>query len=295
MQPQLVLHLYKEENKKKPKLVGDYLITEKLDGIYGYIDYNTELGWGYIHSRQERKIPSLYWAKELFIDLFAPTYNFRLIFEITIDGSDFHTTNGILNRSVGDCQAYEAIFNLHDLIELDTYFLDSRKYRALARWDKLQDISVGSSKGSIRHVPLLAVSDDRQVWEHYFQYVLAKGGEGIVLKKVGSIYEPGKRNSSLMKMKLEEEAYIECVDIFYTVGKKGKSNMNITLRRKSGVEIVIRVGKHSEIAKIESDKDYILGKVVKIEAMEELASGAFREPRYKKVCDDIKLIDKRVI
>jgi len=286
MKPQFVLHLHKEEAKKKPNIYGNYMVTEKLDGIYGYIDYTTDLGWGYIHSRQEREIPALRWLHDIFVDLPTPTVNCRFIFEVTIDGLDFHITNGILNRSKGECQAWDAKINLHDLIETDTYFIDSCKHQAMARWTNLQKVDVSSSKGVIRHIPLLSISNDKDVWLHYFNKVVEAGGEGVVLKQVEGIYQSDKRNSSLMKIKLEESALLECIDIYYTTGEKGNSNLNATLRSKDGTIIEVRIGKHCDIKLIEEDKEYILGKVVEIKAMCKLSSGAYREPRFKMIrCD----------
>jgi hypothetical protein len=293
MLPQLALHLHKEQSKKKPKIHGDYIITEKLDGIYGYCDYNRYMGWGYVHTRQQRELPSLKWAKELFTKLPPLEFNYRLIFEVTIDGLDFHTTNGILNRSKGECSCLEAKFNFHDMVR----FADQSKVAldavALDRFIDLGRIDI-SSVNSFRLIPYLGISSDEETWANLFTEVVDKGGEGIILKQIDACYEAGKRNSNLMKMKLEEEAFIECVDIYYTEGKKGNSNMNATLRRKSGVRVDVRIGKHSDITMIEADKNTILGKVVKIVAMSELSTGMFREPRFNSITN-IAIADKRVI
>ena len=287
--PQKVLHLHLEEAKKTPKISGFYMITEKLDGWYAYIDYSTDLGWGYVHSRQGREIPSLKWLHDVFVELPTPKVNCRLIFEVTIDEVDFHTTNGILNRSKGDCQAWRAKVNLHDYIETDSYFMNLPENKAIQRWNKLQYIDISNTKDVIRHIPLLGVSESKYIWFHYFNQVTDNGGEGVVLKKVDSLYQSDKRNSSLMKIKLEESALLECVDIYYTTGEKGNSNLNATLRSKEGNLISVRIGKFSDIDLIESDHNYILGKVVQINAMCRLPNGMFREPRFYKVCPELSL------
>ena len=68
MKPQKVLHLHLEEAKKKPKITGRYIVTEKLDGWYGYIDY-LQGEWGKVTSSSGREIPSLLWARQVFQEL----------------------------------------------------------------------------------------------------------------------------------------------------------------------------------------------------------------------------------
>jgi hypothetical protein len=165
--PQLCLHLHKEEEKKNPKIYEDHLVTQKLDGIYTYIDYNTATGWGYIYSRQGRKIPAFFWAKDFFnATLIKPSVNLRLIMEATIDGKEFHELNGIFNRSDKkiDHQAYDAIFNLHDIILTDTYFINIPENYALKRWNLLQVLDISKCENKIRKIPLLTISDNKDIW-----------------------------------------------------------------------------------------------------------------------------------
>ena len=55
MKPQKAKHYYLEAEKKKPAYIGEeYMVLEKHDGWYGYLDNGTA-----IHSRQMRAIPSL--------------------------------------------------------------------------------------------------------------------------------------------------------------------------------------------------------------------------------------------
>jgi hypothetical protein len=275
---QKVLHLYKEEEKKKPKIQGDYLITEKLDGWYAYLDHFTSTGWGEVTSRQDRVIPSMLHARDNFIALYPrPQINFRVIFEITIPGLDFHTANGILNRSIGDCQAIDSIINVHDIV-----FYDNLKLINLERWNMLQSLPLGGQDKIVK-VPLLGISDKKEVWMHYANQVWEKGGEGIVLKEANGVYHSGKRNSSLMKVKLEEETTLRCIDYFYTIGEKGNSNLNATMVGEDGVKVVVRIGKHSDIARIKEDSSYILSQLCKIVYMCKLSGGQLREARFVSV------------
>ena len=56
IKPQKALHLFQEQDKKKPKCTGlPYMLFEKHDGWYGYLDFPSCK----IHSRALREIPSL--------------------------------------------------------------------------------------------------------------------------------------------------------------------------------------------------------------------------------------------
>jgi len=282
MKVQKVLHLHIQEKKKKPNINHTYIVTEKLDGWFGYIDH-IDGEWSNIHSRVGREIPSLLWARQEFQEL-SIHENVRLIFEITIPNQPFHILNGILNRSVGDCQARDAIFHLHDIISYDY------SYCARDRLHRLLGLDLETVKYHIRRIPVLAITEDKEVWMDYFNEVTNAGGEGVVLKQLDAVYQPDKRNSSLMKIKLEDTFDLECIDMFHTVGDKGHDNLNISLRRKSGVVITVRVGKDEDRYLFETYPNEILGKVVEVKCMCELDGGMLREPRFVRVRND-KLIE----
>jgi len=273
---QKVLHLHLEEAKKKPKIQGEYMVTEKLDGWYVYVDYCAVDGWGPIRSRQGRIIPSLVDNTDFYN--MKPRVSCRIIAEATIPGMNFHELNGVLNRSKGDCQASGVKFYAHDIILLDDLDLE-----ALERYDVLHSVIQGSS---IERVPLLALTDDRDNWMYQAQKVWERGGEGVVLKAEGSTYQPGKRNSSLMKIKLEELVVGECTHFYYTVGDKGNRNLNIGVRLASGSKVDVRIPKFSDIAAIEDDSSFILGKEVELKCMCKLPDGSLREPRFNNVVGD---------
>lgn len=273
---QKVLHLHLEEAKKTPKIKGNYLVTEKLDGWFTYIDYSKETGWGLIHSRQERVIPSLV-KNTFFHSLPTPNEDCRLISEAIIPGLDFHTLNGLLNRSKGECQVANVEFHLHDIVFPESLHLSNAE-----RFNILYEIPETTN---IKHIKLLSYCNDRDIWMHYANKVWEKGGEGIVLKADRAVYRPDKRDSSLMKVKLEERVIGECVSIYYTTGEKGNSNLNIEVRLPSGVVVDVRVPKHKDIEKIEENKSYILGQSIGLKCMCILPDGKLREPRFERVLE----------
>ena len=113
IKPQKALHLHTEQDKKQPKYDGhEYMIFEKHDGWYGYLDFPAST----IHSRAMREIPALRELSDL-IRSRRPNIRGRLIFEIMIDGleiNSFPTLNGILNRKFE--QAEGVYLRVHDYL-----------------------------------------------------------------------------------------------------------------------------------------------------------------------------------
>jgi ATP-dependent DNA ligase len=280
---QKVLHLYKEKEKKKPNISGNYMVSEKIDGIYVYID-RIAGKWGPIISRQGRPIPAFEHHTKQFekLDNLPPT-DIRLIAEAYIPGVDFHTANGIFNRSVGDYRCDSVVFAVHDMV-----YHGFPNKTAEERYERAGEIDYTASTDYVQHHPLLAISSDEETWLNIAETVWDNDGEGIVLKRTDSIYQPDKRNSSLMKIKLEENFVLTCIDAYYTVGEKGNSNLNAIFRREKGTLITCRVGKHSDIAAYEGNKGHLIGQKCLIVGMCELPDGAIREPRFKYVVKDIK-------
>lgn len=275
MKPQKVLHLHLEEAKKNPKISGKYIVTEKLDGWFGYIDF-VEGVCGNITSGAGRSIPSMIWAKDVFQKINI-SGNVRLIFEIIIPSVPFHILNGIFNRSIGECQATDARFRLHDIVDFNN------NVTAINRVEILKALDLSRVSEYIEVIPVLAVTNDKEVWMEHFKEVTDRGGEGIVIKQASSYYQPEKRNSSLMKVKLESTFDLECIGVFNTIGEKGNSNLNATLKRKNGVVITVRIPKDEDVKLFESNGWEIVGKVVEVKCMCELVGGMLREPRFVAV------------
>ena len=276
MDMQKAKHLHLELEKKKPNIDHDYMITVKTDGWYVYSDFLVGQGWGNIMSSRDRQIPSMEHVSHLYLEsLASPPVSCRLIMEAYIPNTKFHILNGAFNRSVGNYRADDVHFIAHDLVPLDT------PTKALARFKAIPSLQLDNDR--IQRADLLLVSSNIDLWKRCFDKVVAAGGEGIILKQADGIYQPGKRNSSLLKIKEEVEADLLCTEIYYTIGTKGHDNMNLRLVSKDCTETTVRVAKHVDIAKFELDPNNVVGQVVKIKAMKRLEHGKFREPRFDYV------------
>lgn len=283
--PQKALHLKDALKKKRLQIEGEYLITEKLDGWYGYLDFHVETGFSPVYSGAGRAIPSLRYYKDILKHSetsFNNSKPFRLIFEIYEEDVPFHILNGRLNRRSE--QAENAKLYLHDVITLQNKSAQGRFYDLLDIYPYFDD-------KYFKRVPLIDISSDRTVWENHFQKVVDSGGEGIIMKQANSIYHPGKRNNSLLKLKLETTVDVECISIKNTVGAKGEDALNLVCRRKNGILIIVVVPKHEDKFRFRKEPEQVIGKVVELRAMKELENGQLREPRFKCVRYDKTLKD----
>lgn len=275
---QKVLHLHLEEAKKKPKISGEYMYSTKLDGWFCYIDYLGNGVWDYVRSRQHREIPSMYHAMLYVKQLPKPNGSYRFLMEAVIPGKSFYEANGIMNRSVGDCQAEEVIFHIHDMINLDTYKENWLSNEAWHRYKDLKEWFGDTESEKFKIHPLLGVSANRDDWMEAFYNAERNGEEGIVLKHCHSLYQPDKRNSSLMKIKLEDTYDLLCISAYSSEGKKGNMAYNLLLRDKAGTKVPVVIGSHSLIHFFEDEPP--IGKVVQIKCMCRTSDGIYREPRY---------------
>lgn len=279
MKPQLAKHLYVEMGKKKPSCIGkNYIVSEKLDGWYGYADITPAGNFG-IHSRAGRVVPSLSkYAFTLSNRAGYKTISGRLIFEITISTiKDFHTLNGVLNRSKGACHAPDVVLKVHDFIPTH-----QPNMLAMQRYDLAKQVVLDLDLSWIQFHDALDICETRKA-KSWAEHVWGHGGEGVILKQVDAPYMEGKRNSTLLKIKEDCTAELLVVD-----KQEGKGKYEGTL---GALICKDAAGNHHTISGMTDEERYqwwtnfgaIKGKVIEIKAMQRLKDGSFREPRYKAV------------
>ena len=287
MNPQKVLHLYLEEEKKNPKLQHEYIVSEKLDGWFTTFAYSMEYGWHLPLSSAGREIPAFSHMLEHIEKLPTPKTSGMFIAEAYMPGVPFHTQNGIYNRSKGNYQATDVQFYIHDFVETGTYsptIIDKRD--ALTRYRALNSICLPSEGGKLNLHKIIEVTNDKDRWYEHFADIVSQDGEGVVLKQASGIYQPDKRNSSLMKIKLEDTFDLHCIEMYNTVGDKGNSNLNLMLIDSFGTKVPVRIGKHEDVTSFRANSSLILDKVVEIKCMKKNKDGSYREPRFKCIRED---------
>jgi len=292
---QKVLHLGKELEKKNPKIVGEYLITTKKEGWWVTIPYIVGQGWQNPLSGAMREIPSLTWVGEYLNKNFRkPKESCFLIAEAIIPDLTFEKLNGVLNRSVGSCWCTDVVFQLHDIIALAGSKLAS--LTALERYNTLQSIDFSCVRKHFTVLPILEASVfNLDLWTRRFEQELNKDEEGIVMKQAGSIYAFGKRNSTLLKLKMECEKDLRCSRLEESIGVRGNKGYTLVSKGLNGVEVRTVVNNHEEQGKLYQlyQAGELANHVVKVRAMRELEDGNLKEPVYVGLREDkdIKDID----
>lgn len=270
--PQKALHLYLDEEKKKPKHVGvSYAVMEKFDGWYMYVDH-IDGEWGEIKSRAGRVIPSVQHLN-VFKNI-TPEKNFRVIFEGTIPNMEFRELNGIFNRKSKVLET--VVFKVHDVITTtDEPFIE--------RYSNARVLVSAVNSPIVELVKVLAVSKDKEVWKSHYDDIVSHGGEGVILKEAHGVYQPNKRNHSLMKIKCELTLDLEVVGLVPGEGKYLNTLGALKVREKDGTIHTISGMSDSERNEFWNNPDNILGRVVEVKAMARISNGSLREPRFKAV------------
>lgn len=282
--PQKVLALSKELAKKNPKLQGNFLITEKIEGWYVYFEYTPEGGWQAPKSSAGREIPAFEHFRG--VDLHKADYPIVLIAEAYIPDNIFQITNGIFNRSKGSYRCDDVVFVMHDLI-----IISLPHAPALPRFNILTHFnnSIPSNlekNFQLNHI-LLASAYNEKLWYKTFDRVANEGGEGIVCKRADSVFSFGKRNSDLLKLKLELSIEATVVSIEETTGKKGNYALTLISKRENGA-IIRTLGNHRLREEFKKSPSSIVGKIITINAMEELDGGILRHPVFSHVRYDLE-------
>jgi len=278
--PQKVLSLKDELAKKKPKLQGEYILTEKIDGWYVYFEYINGV-WHTPKSSAGRPIPAFEW-----MDLTTlPKYNSDavLIAEAYIPDCPFFITNGIFNRSIGDYHCKDVKFIVHDIVQNDYLQRANVRFQHTFRFEELRYFD--------RPEVLLLSTYNEKLWLKTFESVVENNGEGIVAKRVDSFYSPGKRNADLLKLKLECTIDALAVRLEESIGDKGLTALTLVSQRANGIEIRTVIGKHEDQKRFKEDSTSIIGKVVEIKGMEVYDDGQVRQPVFKHVREDKRIGD----
>jgi ATP-dependent DNA ligase len=278
MRIQKVLSLSDALEKKswRQRISGVYLIQQKFDGNYLYADYTQGVGWDSLRSSSQRILPSLQHI-QLGNHISTPTQHMRFIFEGILEGADVHEISGTLNRHEA-CTDSRLKLMLHDVVPLEESLRlqvnTSDRYKLM---QQIRDTKL------IKKVQVLGASEYGEegfLWRKVFDQVVDRGGEGIICRQTKAIYLEGKRNESLLKMKMEATLDLLCESVLYSFGKKGNPSMNLLLRDASGGTHEVLVPKLEDQEKFKADASAVVGKVVEVKCMKKLAGGSLREPRF---------------
>lgn len=121
--------------------------------------------------------------------------------------------------------------------------------------------------------PLITVPDSVPVSWEAVETIWAQGGEGAILKRVNSTYQPGKRSADWVKVKKSGSAVLTLIG--YEAGKCGPYSV-LKLRADDGRETTVKTLTNALRAEIAGAPSTFIGRRVVLSFCELTDSGSFR-------------------
>jgi ATP-dependent DNA ligase len=200
--------------------------------------------------------------------------------EILAPGVDCATLSGSVHRKNGDGDTSTVHLFVFDILRLGG--CDLGGLTLAKRLNHLGVIQHRLRSEYIHFLPWASTSAEKR---NLHQSVVAKGGEGIMLKRLDAEYVPGGRPANNW-YKAKKSSTFDCVVMGFTRGK-GKYNETIgavvfgQYVDRALTELGQASGMSDRVRKqMGSNPEAFLGKVVLIQGMERLKSGAIRHPRF---------------
>ena len=298
--PQKALHLCLDEDKAKPKHIGEtYAVMEKYDGWYMFIDC-IDGQWQSITSRNMRILPSMSEYTKMFREDIPPLkVDCRLIFEaIALDENnepvEFKTINGWFNRNAPIHTSVTLM--CHDLVIFgsEERGFKQRYVNLCAVVRKAQESDLGVST-VVRAVPILSITDNKEHWNWHFEQVCRKyggSGEGVILKKCNAPYTYGKKNADVLKIKCENSFELLVVGMLEGEGKYEGTLGKLIVEDANGIRNNVSGMSDAERILWWNNPSEIKGKIVQVDCMKVLSNKSLREGRFKAIRHDKTEVDK---
>jgi len=109
------------------------------------------------------------------------------------------------------------------------------------------------------------------------QAIWKRGGEGVILKRVDSLYRPGARSLDWLKVKQHAAATLTIVG--YQAGKLGPY-ASIVLRDTQGIETTVKTLDNALLRDLAADPQAFIGRRVVISFQEKTPAGTYRHPMF---------------
>ena len=277
---------------EKQRLSYPCAVQEKYDGCFciAYRCYDALEGVNHtrIFSRTGKQYLSMQHLEKCFDKMFNGTDKDFIIFEAYIPNTIQSEISGACRDTVN--QHSEIIAVIHDCLTAKQYYgNDNTGYNE--RYSDLKNMYAQYFFECIR-LPNQVIAYSYQDFISFANEIFDRGGEGVVIKKLGYGYKKGKRDYGMMKYKRTITYDLEVVDVIEGDGQF-KNAVGALLCRFSENRI-INVG--TGLTKQQRqlwwlNKKLIVGQIVEVEAMRLTSSGLLREPRFKGIRTDKVVAD----
>jgi DNA ligase-1 len=267
------------EKVKLEKIQWPQLVSEKIDGVFCLaIKHQGEVG---IFSRTGEQYTSMKHLEEIFMETLDEDQ--IIIFEAC---HALETPQSVVSGWCRDTkeQHPELKAACHDIISLDEFINGGkRRYRARQRYLRTKTRSVAPQE--ITHVSYISVV---LVWslqeaQAYADTIISLGGEGAVLRNPEGLYQGGKRNQDIIKLKKGVSFDLKVLEVKRGKGKYADTLGTLVCKWKDGKTIEISGMTDNERDLWWNDPCFIVGSIVQVDAMCESSKGLLREPRFKGI------------
>lgn len=279
-----------EDKVKWDKLEYPVVMSIKLDGVYCYSTYSKEENKVTLLSRTNKPIVCNHLLGEL-KKVHKQTQCDLIIGELIISGKDFDYTSGVIRKKVQTKEKEDVVMFIHDCYNKDCF---QERYKILA--------NVLAPRNAIS-APFYRVKDfqylimvgqkfmysKEEIYDYFDKLVKNSKEEGIVIRNPKALYQQGKRNNDMFKLKRKCSFTLKIVDFFK--GKKGSKYENTIggLVLEDAKETKIKAGSGLS----DANRTYMLSNFadyknsfVEVEAMGVTSTGNLRMPRIKGFRDD---------
>lgn len=289
---QLALDIDDINNAQRKRMVSEYMLFDKLDGVYSFIVCIPEGSQWRIKrfSRTGKSQPGCEHLNEklrvALEDSEVKPFSFILISEITAPGH-LAKLSGYLNPNRKDSRdPLEGMEdNFHDMLSLAEFCEGVADRSAFLRYTMLENLMAQL------HMLDTVITNFRGSYEtslEFFEEVQLTGGEGIIMRDPDAVWEAGKRDERQMKMK--EKIDFDCQVVGYCTGKEGSKyetcigKLLVAFRahgKPDGELILLPVGSgltDRERIEFYGDPQKVLGTIWKVKAKSFTEFGNLREP-----------------
>ena len=184
--------------------------------------------------------------------------------ELFTDEFSFQELSGLVR--ITEEKATEKDLNKIDKIRynvFDIYFMNTPDMPFKERFEKLQQLMKIKDINLINLVETTLVSDFKKADEMHDMYV-SRGGEGLMIRDINSIYEPNKRSKYLQKYKKFDEDEYKIVG--FKDSEREKGLVIWVCEVKKGIEFdVVPIGSNEERKELFKNAEQYIGKLLTVQ------------------------------
>lgn len=261
---------------------GMYYIQEKLDGnrCIAYYDYDEEKWKFQSRSGKELKVNfDMSWADEELV------FDGEVMTLAHAGSRDFNRTSGIINGKYTDKSGLH--YFIYDIIDSTLKYKERWKIlRGFSTCDIGKDCSI---LPVLDEIPIYSNPDYNWKLDEYLDFIVDKGGEGLILRDPDGYYEIGKRSANLLKYKKLQTMDLRIIGFNWGNGKYGGAIGSFVCETDDH-EIQVSVSGMPDSMHFSDPADW-MGKIIEVayfSISESKAHGhkSLRFPRLKRIRDD---------